>query len=198
MSPVGSGGSQAQSTDSRDGGGYFMTKRTTGWSIAAMASLILGVPQLASAARVPQAPTFATDVAPICMRSCVQCHRPGQVAPMSLLTYEDARPWARSIKTRVTKREMPPWNLDPTVGIKEILDDPSLSDLEVQTVAKWVDVGAPKGDLADMPKAPTFPNLDEWSIGEPDFVITAPEWTQPAKGADWFGDFYVDSGLTED
>ena len=117
---------------------------------------------------------------------------------MSLLTYEDARPWARSIKTRVTKREMPPWNLDPTVGIKEILDDPSLSDAEIQTIAKWVDVGAPKGEMADMPKAPTFPSLDEWSIGEPDFVISAPEWTQPAQGADWFGDFYVDSGLTED
>ncbi len=93
---------------------------------------------------------------------------------------------------------MPPWNLDPTVGIKEILDDPSLSDAEIQTIAKWVDVGAPKGEMADMPKAPTFPSLDEWSIGEPDFVIESPEWTQPAQGADWFGDFYVDSGLTED
>jgi hypothetical protein len=117
---------------------------------------------------------------------------------MSLLTYEDARPWARSIKTRVGKREMPPWNLDPTVGIKEILDDPSLSDAEVQTIAKWVDVGAPKGEMADMPKAPTFPSLDEWTIGEPDFIISSPEWTQPAQGADWFGDFYVDSGLKED
>ena len=70
---------------------------------------------------------------------------------MSLLTYDDARPWARSIKNRVSKREMPPWNLDPTVGIKEILDDPSLSDQEIQTIAKWVDSGAAKGDGADMP-----------------------------------------------
>ena len=175
-----------------------MTKRMTCWSIAAMASFLLGAAPLASAAGIPQTPTFTRDVAPIMMRSCVQCHRPGQVAPMSLLTYEDARPWARSIKTRVTKREMPPWNLDPTVGIKEILDDPSLSDVEVQTIAKWVDNGAPKGEMADMPPAPVFPKLDEWSIGEPDFVVEAPEWTQPAQGADWFGDFYVDSGLKED
>ena len=118
---------------------------------------------------------------------------------MSLLTYEDARPWARSIKTRVAKREMPPWNLDPTVGIKEILDDPSLSDAEI---ADDCEVGgrrrAEGRDPADMPKAPTFPSLDTWSIGEPDFIIASPEWTQPAQGADWFGDFYVDSGLTED
>ena len=168
-----------------------MTTRTVFLSLAAVVGLAVAAPS-AGAAGVPVAPTFTKDVAPILMRSCVQCHRPGQVAPMSLLSYEDARPWARSIKTRVTKREMPPWNLDPTVGIKEILDDPSLSDAEVQTIAKWVDVGAPKGEMADMPKAPTFPSLDEWSIGEPDFVISAPEWTQPAQGADWFGDFYVD------
>src|SRR6185436_14451093 len=132
------------------------------------------------------AQTFTKDVAPIMMRSCVSCHRPGQVAPMSLLTYEDARPWARAIKTRVSRREMPPWNLDPTVGIKEILDDPSLSDAEIATITRWVDGGAPKGNAADMPKAPTFASIDTWSIGEPDFIIEAPEWTQPAQGADWF------------
>jgi hypothetical protein len=163
--------------------------------VVASAAAGLMVSTSASAADTP---TFTKDVAPILMRSCVQCHRPGQVAPMSLLTYEDARPWARSIKTRVGKREMPPWNLDPTVGIREILDDPSLSDREIQTIAAWVDHGAPKGELADMPRAPTFASLDEWSIGEPDYVIEAPEWIQPAKGADWFGDFYVDSKLTED
>ena len=150
------------------------------------------------AAAAPETPTFTKDVAPILMRSCVQCHRPGQVAPMSLLTYEEARPWARSIKTRVSRREMPPWNLDPTVGVKEILDDPSLSESEIETIARWVDSGAPKGNAADMPKAPTFASSDTWSIGEPDFVIEAPEWTQPAQGADWFGDFYVESKLTED
>jgi len=171
---------------------------------ALLPALLLGVfasaaavPALAADA-VPAAPTFTKDVAPILMRSCVQCHRPGQVAPMSLLTYEEARPWARSIKTKVTKREMPPWNLDPTVGIKEILDDPSLSDAEIQTIARWADSGAAKGEIGDMPKAPTFASADTWTIGTPDFIIESPEWTQPARGADWFGDFYVDSKLTED
>jgi mono/diheme cytochrome c family protein len=157
----------------------------------------LGVSVHAAADATP-APTFSKDVAPIMMRSCVQCHRPGQVAPMSLLTYDDARPWARSIRNRVSKREMPPWGLDPTVGIKEILDDPSLSSDEIKTIAAWVDAGAPQGNPNDMPKAPAFPNADTWTIGTPDYVVEAPQWTQPAQGADWFGDFYVDSGLQED
>ena len=168
------------------------------WLTAAMVVATLGAGRSMPAAAADSSPTFTKDVAPILMRSCVQCHRPGQVAPMSLLTFEDVRPWARSIKTRVTKREMPPWNLDPTVGIKDILDDPSLSGQEIQTIAKWVDSGATKGETSDMPKAPVFTSADTWSIGEPDFIIESPEWIQPAQGADWFGDFYVDSKLTED
>jgi hypothetical protein len=177
-----------------------MTRRFLALSLFAAACGAAGTMGVAvhAAADVAPAPTFTKDVAPIMMRSCVQCHRPGQVAPMSLLTYDDARPWARSIKNRVTKREMPPWGLDPTVGIKEILDDPSLSIEEVRTVSAWVDAGAPQGDLKDMPKAPVFASADTWTIGTPDYVVEAPEWTQPAQGADWFGDFYVDSGLTED
>ena len=173
-------------------------KKCVPWLIAAMVVATLGAGRSMPAAAADSSPTFTKDVAPILMRSCVQCHRPGQVAPMSLLTFEDVRPWARSIKTRVTKREMPPWNLDPTVGIKDILDDPSLSGQEIQTIAKWVDSGAPKGEMFDMPKAPVFTSADTWSIGEPDFIIESPEWIQPAQGADWFGDFYVDSKLTED
>jgi len=144
------------------------------------------------------APTFAKDVAPIFYRSCVNCHRPGQIAPMSLLTFETARPWARSIKERVTRREMPPWHIDETVGIKEYKDDPSLSDAEIQTIARWVDGGAPLGSSADLPKMPTFASDDEWSIGKPDLVIAAPKYDVKANMADWFGSFYVDSGLNED
>ncbi len=164
---------------------------------ACVATGMLGS-SVGAAADATPTPTFTKDVAPILMRSCVQCHRPGQVAPMSLLTFDDARPWAGSIKARVTKREMPPWGLDPTVGIKEILDDPSLSAAEIRTIASWVDNGSPKGDPKDMPAAPTFQNSDTWTIGTPDYIVAAPEWTQPAQGADWFGDFYVDSGLKED
>jgi hypothetical protein len=143
-------------------------------------------------------PTFAKDVAPIFNKSCVSCHRPGQIAPMSLLSYETTRPWIRSIKERVRNREMPPFHVDKTVGIKNYKDDPSLSDAEIQTVVRWVDGGAPMGNASDLPKPPTFPSDDEWSIGKPDLIVSAPEYVVKANMADWFGDFHVDSTLTED
>ena len=143
-------------------------------------------------------PTFSKDVAPILYHSCVNCHRPGQIAPMSLLTYESARPWARSIKERVMRREMPPWHIDQTVGIKEYKDDPSLSDAQIQTIVRWADGGAPQGNVADLPKMPTFASDDEWTIGKPDLIVAAPKYTVKANMADWFGSFYVDAGLTED
>src|SRR5437667_5970307 len=95
--------------------------------------------------------TFTRDVAPILQRSCQNCHRPGMMAPMSLLTYQDARPWSRSIKTKVANREMPPWFIDKHVGIQRYKNDPSLSDEEIQTIVRWVDQGAPQGDPADLP-----------------------------------------------
>ena len=102
-------------------------------------------------ARAPQV-TFTKDVAPILQRNCQQCHRPGSIAPMSLLTYQDARPWARSIKQKVVAREMPPWHIDRNIGITKFKDDPSLSDAEIATIAQWVDAGAPMGNPADMPR----------------------------------------------
>src|SRR2546421_6557024 len=85
--------------------------------------------------------TFTKDVAPILQRACQNCHRPGAIAPMPLLTYQDARPWARSIKEKVLRREMPPWHIDRNVGIAKFKGDPSLSDAEIATIAKWVDHG---------------------------------------------------------
>ena len=143
-------------------------------------------------------PTFSKDVAPIFYKSCVNCHRPGQIAPMSLLAYDTARPWATSIKNRVASREMPPWHIDRTVGIKEYKDDPSLSDADISTIVRWVDGGAPAGNARDLPKAPTFPTDDQWSIGTPDLIVSAPAYNVKANMADWFGSFYVDSGLGED
>src|SRR2546428_12739623 len=96
--------------------------------------------------------TFARDVAPILQRSCQNCHHAGAIAPMSLVTYEEARPWARSIKQKVTAREMPPWYIDRHIGITKFKDDPSLSDAEIATIVKWVDSGAPAGSPAGMPK----------------------------------------------
>src|SRR6266508_3321359 len=89
-------------------------------------------------------PTFAKDVAPILYRNCVECHRQNAMAPMSLMTYDDARPWARAIKQKVVAREMPPWGADPTVG--KYANDPSLTRAEIDTIAGWVDGGAPLGN----------------------------------------------------
>src|ERR1700716_3590905 len=94
-------------------------------------------------------PTFAKNVAPILQKSCQNCHRPGEAAPFSLLTYEQARPWAKAIKSAVLTRKMPPWFADPHYG--KFKNDSSLSQVEIDTVAAWVDAGAPKGDPKDMP-----------------------------------------------
>ena len=118
------------------------------WNIVGIHSiialLVTLVPNIASAEQEGTHPTFTKDVLPILQRSCQQCHRPGTAAPMSLLTYDEVRPWARSIKDRVTRRQMPPWHLDR--GIGTYLDDPSLSDAEIEVVASWVDSGAPRGN----------------------------------------------------
>ncbi len=142
--------------------------------------------------------TFTKDVAPIMQRSCQNCHRPDSMAPMSFLTYEDVRPWARAIKTKVTAREMPPWFIDRTVGISSFKDDPSLSDRDIQTIAAWADGGAVKGELADLPPPRQFENADIWHIGKPDIIVQSVKHTVPATGSDWWGDYVVDTGLTED
>ena len=142
--------------------------------------------------------TFAKDVAPILQRSCQKCHRPDAMAPMSLMTYEDVRPWARTIRTKVATREMPPWYIDRTVGIRTFENDPSLTDAEVATITKWVDSGAVRGNPADMPPPVQFGDDDQWHIGKPDLVVKSRLHTVPATGSDWWGDYVVDTGLTED
>ncbi|HZT78314.1 MAG TPA: cytochrome c [Vicinamibacterales bacterium] len=152
-------------------------------------------------AQTPPARTvsFTRDVAPIVQKSCQTCHRPGSIGPFSLLTYEEARPWARSIKDRVSRRQMPPWHVDKTVGIRRFKDDPSLTDAEIQTIVDWVDGGAPKGSPADMPPPRAFDDSDRWHIGKPDLVVSMPQaFTVKPEQADWWGNFYADSGLTED
>jgi hypothetical protein len=162
----------------------------------ALAALSIAPRAQTSSAR---AVTFAKDVAPILQKSCQNCHRPGSIGPMALLTYEDARPWARSMKDRVSRRQMPPWHVDKTVGIHKFKDDPSLSDAEIQTIVSWVDAGAPKGDVADMPPARAFDDSDRWHIGKPDLVVSMPNaFTVKPEQADWWGNFYADAGLTED
>jgi hypothetical protein len=139
-----------------------------------------------AAAQSNAAPTFAKDIAPIFQEKCQVCHRPGSIGPMSLLTYEAARPWARSIKSRVVSRDMPPWHLDKTVGIQKFINDRSLSDTEIDTIVRWVDAGAPRGNAADMPPAKQWPAEDKFqleaSLGPPDLIVKAKAWTIPAAG----------------
>ena len=145
-----------------------------------------------------QSVTFTKDVAPILQRACQGCHRPGQMAPMSLLTFQDVRPWARSIKQRVMEHTMPPWGIDQRVGIQSFKNDPSLRDDEIEKIVKWVDAGAPMGNAADMPKPREFEDSDRWHIGKPDLIVTSPKHVVPAEAADWWGSYYVETGLTED
>jgi hypothetical protein len=164
------------------------------WCLVSSVSLVL----IASTSVSAQV-TFAKDVAPILQRACQNCHRPGAIAPMSLVTYDDVRPWARAIKQKVTNGEMPPWYIDKNVGIAKFKDDPSLTPTEVTTLTKWVDSGAPAGNVADMPPPRQFSSLDQWHIGKPDVVVSMPKpYVLPATGADHVIDVLVDPGFTED
>jgi mono/diheme cytochrome c family protein len=174
-----------------------MQRATTTAAAAFLALAAAGaIPQQAAA----QGPTtFTRDVAPILQHSCQKCHRPGSIGPMSLLTYEDARPWARSIRQRVSTRQMPPWHVDPTVGIRRFKDDPSLTDEQIATIVAWVDGGMPRGNPADLPPPRQFDDSDRWHIGTPDLVVSLPaENTIAAEGADWWADFIAETGLKED
>ena len=91
---------------------------------------------------------------------------------MSLMTYEQVRPWARAIKTRTAQREMPPWFIEKNVGIQKFKDDPSLSDAEIATIAAWVDGGTPRGNPADMPPPRQFADAAGWTIGTPDLIVS--------------------------
>jgi hypothetical protein len=179
----------------------------TSWSLrTGVGVLVLGI---AAATQIPvgaqnapsavRAVTFTKDIAPILQRSCQDCHRPGSIAPMSLLSYEDARPWARSIKQKVSSRDMPPWFIDRNIGIQKFKGDPSLSDAEVAMIAKWVDDGAPMGNAADMPKPLVFGDQDKWKMGTPDVIIKMPKpYKLAATGPDNFVDVLVDPGFKED
>ncbi len=147
--------------------------------------------------------TFSKHIAPILQRSCQKCHRPNSLAPMSLITYEDVRPWARSIKQRTGLRNrmgvMPPWYIEKDIGIQRFKDDWSLSDAEIRSIATWVDNGAPRGEPADMPEPPPFIDIDEWEIGTPDLILSSPSFEVAAEAPDWWGTLgQVETGLTED
>jgi len=139
--------------------------------------------------------TFNKDVAPILFKSCADCHRPGEAAPMSLLSYKDARPWAKSIREKVAGREMPPWHADPHAG--QWANDRRLSQTEIDTITAWVDGGAKEGNPKDLPPAPQF--VEGWRIGKPNLVLTMPnEFTLDANGPDEYQYFDIPLNFTED
>jgi hypothetical protein len=153
---------------------------------------LLLLPAIGVAADAGAAPvTFAKDIAPIFQEKCQECHRAGTAAPMPLVSYEEARPWAKSIRQRVITRNMPPWHIDKTVGIQEFQNDRSLSDAQIATIVRWVDAGSPMGNPADMPPPKRFPEDEGWLLaktyGQPDLVLKSEQYTMPAHGQDvWF------------
>lgn len=145
--------------------------------------------------RSEEVATFNKHVAPIFFKNCAECHRPGEAAPMSLLSYKEARPWAKSIKEKVVSREMPPWHADPRYG--EFKNNRRLTDTEIATIASWVDNGAREGEARDLPSAPKF--VDGWTIGKPDLVISMPEaFKVDASGPDEYQLFTLDHTFTQD
>jgi hypothetical protein len=156
-----------------------------------------------AAADTAAVPTFTKDIAPIFQAKCETCHRPNSIAPMSLVTYEEARPWARSIKTRVETRQMPPWHIDRTVGIQKFKNDRSLSDAQIETIVRWVDGGAPRGNPADMPAPQTWPDESAtWNFaaeygGPPDLIVKSPVYTQRARANDSWWRPVIEVPVTE-
>ena len=186
----------------------------TGWHTVAPADrLALGLLAALCVAAFPHAATgqtegheqvtFTKDIAPILQRSCQRCHRPDSLAPMSLIDYEEVRPWARSMKYRTGLRDkpgaMPPWYVEKDIGIQHFKNDPSLSDTEIAAIAAWADGGAPRGDPAEMPPPVAFIDVDAWEIGEPDLIVSSPSIEVKAEAPDWWGPHGESpSGLAED
>ena len=166
-------------------------------SVFAIAAMM---PVSASAAE-DEVPTFSKDVAPIFQAKCEACHRPGSIAPMSLVTFQESRPWARSIKDRVSTRQMPPWHIDRTVGIADFKNDRSLTDEQLDTIVRWVDGGAPRGNPEDMPAPVTWPDESKWNFAEqfdgpPDLILESTPYTMPAEASDVWWKPQVPTGLT--
>lgn len=159
-------------------------------SLSASSTMRPGAPSGGSA----PTPTFAKDVAPILYKNCTACHRPGEIAPMSLLTYEDARPYAKAIRDEVGEGHMPPWHADVPAGTFE--NERRLTDDERKTLLAWAAGGAPKGNSKDLPSPPEYP--EGWTIGKPDLILEMQEdYKIPANGTVNYEYFYIPSNFTE-
>jgi mono/diheme cytochrome c family protein len=176
-------------------------KRTLLVSLAAAVLLTAGASMWTSnaaekTAKAGKAVTFSKDVAPIFYNNCAECHRPNDIAPMSLITYKDARPWARSIKEKVTTHEMPPWSPDPRYG--EFTNEHRLTQDQIDTIVAWVDQGAKEGNAKDLPPAPPVVK-GGWTIGTPDAVFQMPEaYTIQVDAPDNYLYFFAPTNFKED
>src|SRR5262245_53341248 len=158
--------------------------------LIAMTTISGGIP-----AQSVDTPNFSKDVAPILYRNCVSCHRPGEMAPMSLLTYEQARPYARAIRQRVELGTMPPWHAEAPSGT--FTNERRLSTAEKEILARWAANGAPEGNPKDMPPAPVF--AEGWTIGKPDAIVSMIQaYEVPASGTINYQYFQVPTNFTED
>jgi hypothetical protein len=161
---------------------------------------VAGVAGGAAQAPAPSAPstagtpTYSNDVAPILFKHCTTCHRPGEIAPMSLMSYNDVRPHVSAIRDEVGDGNMPPWHASAPKGT--FLNERGLSDEEKQTLLTWIASGAPRGEAKDLPKAPTYP--EGWAVGTPDVVFEMPEaYKVPADGVIEYEYFYIPTNFTE-
>jgi hypothetical protein len=166
-----------------------------------LATFTVGLMAAAAAETPASSVTFTKDIARIFQEKCNDCHRPGTAAPMSLESYDQVRPWARSIKQRISMHQMPPWSIDKTVGIQKFSNDRSLSDDQIATIVRWVDSGSPMGDPKDMPPPQQWPKDEGWQLakqfGPPDFVIQSEPYTMPARSQDQWWKPLADVPVTE-
>ena len=170
--------------------------------IFALGALAFSSTLFAAETTAAKSVTFHKDITPIFQEKCQDCHRKNSMAPMSLVTYEETRPWAKSIKQRVASRQMPPWHMDRTVGVQKFMNDRSLNDDQIATIVQWVDAGAPAGDVKDAPVAKVFDDSNGWKLkdqmGEPDFVVSTAPYTVPKVGMDQWHKPYSDIPVTEE
>jgi hypothetical protein len=182
----------------RQGYGDAMNKRM---HCVSFAILVLGGRALGAQAPTQDALTYAKHVAPILQQKCQVCHRPGSIAPTSLLTYDDVRRHARKIRSRVAARTMPPWHIDKTVGIQEFKNDRSLAEAQIDTIVRWIDAGAPLGDAKDLPAPVAWPDPAIWQLserfGEPDMIVKSAPYTVKPRGQDKWWRPAVETGLSE-
>ena len=179
--------------------------RVRQWCRGLGAGMIVALGLLASAPEQGVAQdqvTFSPDIAVILQENCQVCHQAGGIGPMSLMTYDEVRPWAPMIREKVVAQEMPPYHYDVNVGIQELKSDQRLSQEQIDAIVSWVDAGAPMGDLAEMPAPVQWPDGREWRMaerfGQPDVVISSSPYTVPDVGGDRWWRPQVETGITEE